>query len=298
MKILSKLMVLSLVLPMLALAAQAELKTQTQKQSYSLGLNVGTQAQRTFQAQSLEVDAASFAKGIEDALANNKPLLGETEVTNNLRNLQQSLVQKQEQQITSRAQTKRSEILALHNFPYIGNKKGDVTIVEFFDYRCPHCQRVAPQLKQLVKEDKKVRVIYREYPILGPTSELAARAALAAKAQGKYNAFHKALMETPNISRDKLFSIAKTLKLNKKKFEQALKDDKSPGASKIRATQKLAHAIGLPYTPGFFIATTPTGNAAVDNKAPFYFVTGEPNLETLKQFIDKVRANTQPNKKS
>ena len=67
-----------------------------------------------------------------------------------------------------------------------GNPAGDVTVVEFFDYRCPHCRRMAPVIKTLLTEDPRVRLVYKELPILGEESVLAARAALAARGQGKY----------------------------------------------------------------------------------------------------------------
>lgn len=81
--------------------------------------------------------------------------------------------------------------------PVIGAVAGDVTIVEFFDYRCPYCRVTAARLRDLVAEDPGVRLVMKEFPILSPESEVAARAALAAARQGKYEAFHFALMDQP-----------------------------------------------------------------------------------------------------
>ena len=81
--------------------------------------------------------------------------------------------------------------------PVGGNPRGDVTVVEFFDYNCCYCKRVAPAVKALIKADANVRVVYKEFPILGPSSLLAAKAALAAHRQGKYVVFHEALFELP-----------------------------------------------------------------------------------------------------
>jgi len=81
--------------------------------------------------------------------------------------------------------------------PTAVNPKGDVTLVEFFDYRCPYCKQVEPSLEKLLQDDKQLRFVYKEFPVLGPDSELAAHVALAAKLQGKYDAFHRALMVTP-----------------------------------------------------------------------------------------------------
>src|ERR671919_854582 len=94
-----------------------------------------------------------------------------------------------------RAIAERSEeILNDPAAPVGGNPSGDVTLVEFFDYNCPYCRRVAPTVVELGESDPDLRPVYKEYPILGPGSQFAARAALASRRQGKYVAFHNALM--------------------------------------------------------------------------------------------------------
>src|SRR5262249_16018533 len=75
-----------------------------------------------------------------------------------------------------------------------GNSKGDVTIVEFFDYRCPYCKKVKKDVSDLLKQDGNIRLVLKEFPILSPESEMAAKAAIAAGAQGKYWDLHMALM--------------------------------------------------------------------------------------------------------
>ncbi len=90
--------------------------------------------------------------------------------------------------------SRQAELLNDPNSPVSGNPNGDVTVVEFFDYRCGYCKRVAGAVTQLQQEDPKVRVVYKDYPILGEASVFAARAALASKAQGKHVAFHEALL--------------------------------------------------------------------------------------------------------
>ena len=78
--------------------------------------------------------------------------------------------------------------------PVRGNPRGDVTIVEFFDVRCPYCKRLHEDMEQLIRRDRNVRVVMKDIPILGPQSVLAARALLAAQRQGKYAELHDALM--------------------------------------------------------------------------------------------------------
>src|ERR1700738_3665643 len=88
---------------------------------------------------------------------------------------------------------RRREIFDDPATPVGGDPRGDVTIVEFFDYRCPYCKQVLPSLQALLKEDPKLRFLYKEMPVLGPQSVTAAHAALAAERKGKYEAFHTAL---------------------------------------------------------------------------------------------------------
>jgi protein-disulfide isomerase len=78
--------------------------------------------------------------------------------------------------------------------PVTGNVDGDITIVEYFDYQCPYCRKLEPELRQVVQDDGKVRLVLKDWPILGPVSVTAARAALASKYQDKFVAAHEALI--------------------------------------------------------------------------------------------------------
>jgi protein-disulfide isomerase len=78
--------------------------------------------------------------------------------------------------------------------PVTGNPNGDITIVEYFDYNCPYCRKIAPELSQVVQDDGKVRLVLKDWPILGPVSIIASRMALACKYQDKYIAAHDALI--------------------------------------------------------------------------------------------------------
>jgi protein-disulfide isomerase len=89
-----------------------------------------------------------------------------------------------------------SEAQVLHDpdVPVAGNAGGDIAIVEWFDYQCPYCRKLEPELRQVVQDDGKVRLILKDWPILGPVSVVAARMALACKFQDKYNQAHDALI--------------------------------------------------------------------------------------------------------
>ena len=78
--------------------------------------------------------------------------------------------------------------------PVIGNPNGDISIVEWYDYNCPYCRRIAPELRQVVEDDGKVRLVLKDWPILGEVSKLAARLTLAAKYQDKFLPAHEALI--------------------------------------------------------------------------------------------------------
>src|ERR1700729_2109605 len=89
-----------------------------------------------------------------------------------------------------------TEALVLRDpdIPVAGNANGDITIVEYFDYQCPYCRKVAPDLRQVVHDDGKVRLVLKDWPILGPISVVAARLALACKYQDKYDKAHDAMI--------------------------------------------------------------------------------------------------------
>jgi protein-disulfide isomerase len=89
-----------------------------------------------------------------------------------------------------------SAVLRDPEIPVAGNADGDITIVEYFDYNCPYCRKVEPELRQVVQDDGKVKLVYKDWPVLGPVSVAASRLALAAKYQDKYVAAHDALMGT------------------------------------------------------------------------------------------------------
>jgi protein-disulfide isomerase len=93
-------------------------------------------------------------------------------------------------------ETVLTEALVLRDpdIPVTGNAEGDITIVEYFDYQCPYCRKIEPELGQVVQDDGKIRLVLKDWPILGPVSVIAARMALASKFQDKYVQAHQALI--------------------------------------------------------------------------------------------------------
>lgn len=148
-------------------------------------------------------------------------------------------------------------LLADHVFrdpdsPVGGNPEGDVSLVEFFDYNCPYCRRVTPTLIEIERTDPNLRIVYKEWPILGPNSEFAARAALAARNQGKYLEFHKAMMlEKGLMDEFKVLEVAGKIGLDVGRLE---KDMEAPNiGAAIKRNNDLAQALRITGTPGFVI---------------------------------------------
>jgi protein-disulfide isomerase len=136
--------------------------------------------------------------------------------------------------------------------PVVGNAKGDVTVLEFFDYNCGYCKRAFGDVARLVEQDGQVKLIMKELPILSKGSEEAAKVALAAKMQGKYWEFHRAMIEAPGqASEASALRIAEKLNLDMAKLK---KDTVSAAVKKeIDDTRALAQKLGIQGTPHFFV---------------------------------------------
>ncbi|WP_374382485.1 DsbA family protein [Dongia sp.] len=136
--------------------------------------------------------------------------------------------------------------------PVAGNPQGDVTLIEFFDYKCPYCKQVTPALEALLKEDANLKIVFKEFPILSDGSVLAARAALAAMKQDKYLPLHQALMAYRGaLDLGTITSVATSAGLDAQKL---LEDMKSEEIDKqLKATHELALALSIRSTPTFIV---------------------------------------------
>lgn len=137
------------------------------------------------------------------------------------------------------------------NAPVLGNPDGDVTIVEFFDYNCGYCKRAMTAMKAVLAKDKNLRVVYREFPILSEGSVFAARAALASRAQGKYEEFHWALMAAQVADENTVMQIAQSIGLDTDKLRQDM--DAPEVTEHIETTREVAAALQFTGTPSFLI---------------------------------------------
>src|SRR5580700_1197935 len=102
-------------------------------------------------------------------------------------------------QAYAQAEPTEASVLRDPDNPVLGNPDGDITIVEWFDFNCPYCRKLEPELRQVVQDDGKVRLVLKDWPILGPVSVAAARLALATKYQDKYVVAHDALFAVSSI---------------------------------------------------------------------------------------------------
>jgi protein-disulfide isomerase len=169
---------------------------------------------------------------------------------------------------------RRHEVFDDPDTPVAGNPQGNASLVEFFDYRCPYCKQVEPSLEALLTADRQLRFVYKEFPVLGPESVTAARAALAARKQGKYEALHRSLMGLKGQINDAaVFMVASAAGLD---IERLKRDMAAPDIDRmLKANVNLAEALDIRGTPGFVVGDE--------------IVPGAVSLDALKQLIEAAR---------
>lgn len=150
--------------------------------------------------------------------------------------------------------------------PVSGNPKGDVTIVAFTDYNCPFCKKSEPDLNRIVKEDGKIRLVHKDWPILTKASVYGAQLALAAKYQGKYDLVHGALMAIPGIKvpEDRMLAAVKASGVDMARLDADLKTHSADIAALLQRNMGQANALGLQGTPTYLIG--PFRTMALDYK--------------------------------
>ncbi len=161
--------------------------------------------------------------------------------------------------------------------PVLGNPDGDILVVEFFDYRCPYCRRVADKLRDTVTADGNIRLVMKEFPILGPESIFASRAALAAAKQGKYEEFHFGLMASQGeIDDAAVMALAEQLGLDMDRLREDMLSEDIDKA--FRRTYEVTEALEIRGTPAFVIG---------DRIYP-----GAIEMDEFKRLVAEVRAGS------
>ena len=217
----------------------------------------------------LPADRTALGKSIREYLLANPEVLVEA---------MQELERKQDSQrdavATKGVHENQAELYRDPDSPIGGNPNGDVVMVEFNDYQCPYCKRAHQAVKSVTGADGKVKIVYKDLPILGEASRIAALAALAATKQGKHLALHNALMEfTGKLDRDKILEIASSVGIDRAQLEKDMEDPKLKQI--IERNMALASALGIRGTPAFVIGKQ--------------FVPGAIDAATLKQLIADAR---------
>lgn len=160
--------------------------------------------------------------------------------------------------------------------PKYAPKNFDVTVIVYADYQCPFCRKVHPELKKLIAQDKRVRIVYRDWPIFGPASEEAARAAIASQWQGKHAAFDDALMTTTGkLDSAKIKAAALKAGVDWARLQRDLKSHKADIDGVLSRTSSQAAQMGLQGTPALLIGP--------------YFVPGAIDYATLVKAVGLAR---------
>ncbi len=171
----------------------------------------------------------------------------------------------------------RDAVLRDPEIPALGNPQGDLTVVEYFDYQCPYCKKLAPQIAQVVREDGKIRLVLKDWPIFGAVSKSAAQLALAAKYQNKYQEAHDALIGAKEKLTDaNLSELLSEAGVDVAKAKQDLQTHQKVIDDVLIHNNAQADAFGFAGTPGFIVG--------------FFRVPGVVEMKVFKQIIADARA--------
>ena len=176
-------------------------------------------------------------------------------VIQSVANMQKKMMDEQLKNAQQNIGSKKDELFNDKTSPQYAPSGYDVTIVEFFDYSCGYCKRAQASVEELVQSDKKVRIIYKEFPILGPASIGASSVSIAVNMvdPSSYKKFHDAMMKSNERGKEGALKIAKSVGINMAKLEEVLKDKKDKIDTIIQNNMMLGGTIGVNGTPGFVI---------------------------------------------
>ncbi len=160
--------------------------------------------------------------------------------------------------------------------PIIAPAGADVTVVVFSDYQCPYCRKIHPAIEQLMREDRKVKLVYRDWPIFGAPSMEAARVAIAANYQGKHAAFNDALMRTSGrITSDSIRAAATKAGVNWPRLQADMKAKSGDIDGAIGRTRRYAAMMGLTGTPALLVGP--------------YLIPGAVDVASLRRVVAMAR---------
>jgi protein-disulfide isomerase len=235
-----------------------------------LGVGMGiavTVALTNFPAQA-EMSRADVESIVRDYLNNNPQVI--------INSVEKFRAQQENSQRLATLAANRDKLDGDSRVPVAGNPQGDVTVVEFFDYQCGYCKHVRKEVLALLEQDRNVRFVLKEFPILGPLSTAAARAALAARRQNKYWEMHNALMGyRGRLTEAAIPDIARGIGLDPARLEKDMKDTEIDTI--LEDARALGESLGLTGTPAFVIGS---------QVAP-----GAIDLQSMKKWVAQAREN-------
>src|ERR1700760_2583421 len=154
------------------------------------------------------------------------------------------------------AQAEPTEALVLRDAdnPVLGNPDGDISIVEWFDFNCPYCRKLEPELRQVVQDDGKVRLVLKDWPILGPVSVVAARMALACKYQGKYDKAHDAMIGVSSkLTEPRIYELIAGAGVDVDRAKQDLATNAKAIDGMLARNNARAEGLAFQGTPSFIV---------------------------------------------
>lgn len=166
--------------------------------------------------------------------------------------LEQKRKTETEQQQRDAVIARRADIFEDATAPVLGPASAKVTLVEFFDYKCPYCKQMTAPMMRMLQDNKDLRIVFKELPILGPDSVIAARAALAAQRQGKYQPMHEALMRTRgSFDEAMVLRLASEAGLDARRLKADM--DAPEFMQVLERNRRLARDLQITGTPAFVI---------------------------------------------
>ena len=194
-------------------------------------------------------------------------------------NMQKEQAETQQQDMQKNISTRIDDLYNRKDSPVKTSSNTDVTIIEFFDYNCGYCKKALGSIEKVINTDKKVKIIFKELPILGQSSEELAKIALAFNiiAPSKYFDFHSALMKSNARTADAAIKIAETKGIARAKINRILKKFEAKIKAEIDLNRELSAQIGIRGTPAFLVGEQ--------------LFPGAVGFETLQQAIKQERQN-------
>ena len=192
--------------------------------------------------------------------------------------MQKKMMEEQTKNAQKNIGQKKEELFNDSNSPQFAPEGYDVSIVEFYDYACGYCKKAQAIVDELLKSDNKVRIIYKDFPILGEPSQEMSKVSVAVNilAPNSFRKFHDALMKTNERGKSAAIKAAKSVGIDTKKLEEVLKNEKSKIEKILQDNISLGSSIGINGTPGFIVGEE--------------LIPGAMEVATFKEKISALRA--------